>query len=68
MEARLVVEAGCPDSGTTYRLIGGRIVTLGRIAGNDIVLNDPGVSKQHLQLESRSEGWWLCYGIASGRP
>jgi len=34
-------------------------VTIGRIEGNDLVLNHPSVSRRHGKIERRGEKWWI---------
>lgn len=34
-------------------------VTVGRIEGNDLVLNHPSVSRRHARLERRGADWWI---------
>lgn len=37
----------------------GRMVSLGREAGNDIVVNDGTVSRQHVQFYGQLNSWWV---------
>ena len=34
-------------------------VSIGRVAGNDIVVPDPAVSREHARIERRGEGFWF---------
>ena len=57
-EAVLLVRGG-PDEGTTYSLSQG-MTTLGRTPLNDIVVDTPGVSRQHAGIRCDSEGYWIA--------
>jgi adenylate cyclase len=35
-------------------------VTIGRIEGNDLVLNHPSVSRRHGRIEARGAEWWIA--------
>ena len=35
-------------------------VTIGRIEGNDLVLNHPSVSRRHGRIELRGDEWWIA--------
>ncbi|HVR43767.1 MAG TPA: adenylate/guanylate cyclase domain-containing protein [Thermoanaerobaculia bacterium] len=37
----------------------GESVTVGRIEGNDLVLNHPSVSRRHARFDSRGGSWWI---------
>lgn len=37
----------------------GRVVSLGREAGNDLVVNDGTVSRQHVQFFAQANAWWV---------
>jgi pSer/pThr/pTyr-binding forkhead associated (FHA) protein len=38
---------------------------VGRDPGNDIVLDDPRVSRHHLELTRAGDGWWLVRDLGS---
>ncbi|HEY0788996.1 MAG TPA: adenylate/guanylate cyclase domain-containing protein [Thermoanaerobaculia bacterium] len=38
----------------------GEPITIGRIEGNDLVLNHPSVSRRHGRLELRGSEWWVA--------
>ncbi|HEU5162655.1 MAG TPA: adenylate/guanylate cyclase domain-containing protein [Thermoanaerobaculia bacterium] len=38
----------------------GEPVTIGRIEGNDLVLNHPSVSRRHGRIELRGNEWWIA--------
>jgi pSer/pThr/pTyr-binding forkhead associated (FHA) protein len=38
--------------------------TIGRSAHNDIVIDRPGVSRDHAVLERRADGWWVVPGTS----
>lgn len=38
----------------------GEAVTIGRIEGNDLVINHPSVSRRHGRLELRGSEWWVA--------
>lgn len=50
----------------TWPLVGERL-TIGRAAGNDVVLPDPQVARHHCTL-MRGEGRWRLVDAGSGRP
>ena len=56
-ECELVVEEG-PDRGRTFRLTRARVV-VGKDAEADVALTDPSVSRAHLAIEDRPEGFVL---------
>jgi DNA-binding NtrC family response regulator len=56
-KARFVVTKG-RDAGTEMVLQKG-VVMIGTLAGSDLVLTDPTVSRHHAQVEERSDGWLL---------
>src|SRR5687768_15457406 len=37
----------------------GNALTIGRIEGNDVVLNHPSVSRRHARIEQRGQSWWI---------
>lgn len=45
-----------PDAGGSIELIAGRPVVVGRSAGCDLVIDDPGVSQRHLRITSTASG------------
>ncbi len=51
----------CLEDASTYQtyLLRSRSITIGRQAGNDIVLSAPGVSRRHARLEADSETYRL---------
>ena len=55
-EAILMVRVG-PDEGTSVPLSGG-ITMMGRAELNDVVLVEPGVSRQHPGIRGDAEGYW----------
>ena len=57
-EAILMVRGG-PDEGNSIPLSGG-MVMIGRAPLNDIVLEQPGVSRQHAGIRGDSEGYWVA--------
>jgi hypothetical protein len=57
-------ETGAPTAGGDYLCFhlgaaDGRVVSLGREAGNDIVVNDSTVSRQHVQFFAKANAWWV---------
>jgi transcriptional regulator with PAS, ATPase and Fis domain len=60
--ARLIVHG--PD-GTAIDLTLDQRTTLGRAAGNDVVLDDPGVSRKHAILELRDDGRYAVNDLGS---
>ena len=57
-EAILVVQGG-PDEGASITLTPG-MTMMGRAPLNDIVLDDPRVSRQHAGIRGDSEGYWIA--------
>ena len=57
-EAVLMVRGG-PDEGNSIPLSGGMIM-IGHAPLNDIVLEQPGVSRQHAGIRGDSEGYWIA--------
>ena len=57
-EAILLVRGG-PNEGSSLLLSEGMIM-IGRAPLNDIVLEEPGVSRQHADIRGDSEGYWLA--------
>ena len=57
-EAVLLVRGG-PSEGQTIP-IGKGMVILGRSALNDLVLDEPGVSRQHAGIRGDAEGFWIA--------
>ena len=57
-EAILLVRGG-PNEGSSITLSGG-MTMIGRAPLNDIVLEEPGVSRQHAGIRGDSEGYWLA--------
>jgi len=57
-EAILLVRGG-PNEGSSLPLSEGMIM-IGRAPLNDIVLEEPGVSRQHAGIRGDSEGYWLA--------
>lgn len=53
--ARLVVQRG-PEPGISFDLTED-VIQIGRTAGNDIVISDPEMSRQHAQLVLQSDGY-----------
>ena len=62
MKARLVVDAG-PIAGKKFTLING--TGLGRQGDNDIVVNDPGISRHHLCFKVDEKGMWWVQDLGS---
>ncbi len=62
MKARLVVDAG-PIAGKKFTLING--TGLGRQGDNDIVVNDPGISRHHLCFKVDDKGMWWVQDLGS---
>ena len=58
----LVVEQGT-EPGKVYTLV--KPGTVGRQAGNDIVLEDPGVSRKHASLDRGEDGVWVVTDLKS---
>lgn len=62
--------------GTDVRVVtaSSGLATVGRAAHNDIVIDAPGVARDHLLLEHRQRAWWVVPGSAAvpatldGRP
>ena len=59
--------------GRLYSFAPGAIVKVGRSSENDVVINDPTVSRRHAQLAFESNGWvWQNAGQAptflAGQP
>jgi hypothetical protein len=42
------------------------VLRIGRGAHNDVVLDRPGVGRDHLVLEARGDAWWIVPGTAQG--
>jgi len=57
-EAILMVRGG-PDEGNSIPLSEG-MVMIGRAPLNDVVLEQPGVSRQHAGIRGDSEGYWVA--------
>ena len=57
-EAILLVRGG-PEEGNSITLREGMTI-MGRAALNDIVVDQPGVSRQHAGIRGDSEGFWLA--------
>ena len=57
-EAILLVRGG-PNEGSSIPLSEG-MTMIGRAPLNDIVLEEPGVSRQHAGIRGDSEGYWLA--------
>ena len=57
-EAILLVRGG-PDEGSSIDLRAGMLI-IGRAPLNDIVLDQPGVSRQHAVIRGDPEGYWLA--------
>jgi pSer/pThr/pTyr-binding forkhead associated (FHA) protein len=57
-EAILMVRGG-PDEGASVPLSGG-MTMMGRAALNDVVLEEPGVSRQHAGIRGDAEGYWIA--------
>ncbi len=57
-EAILMVRGGA-DEGASIPLSVG-MTMMGRAALNDIVLEEPGVSRQHAGIRGDSEGFWIA--------
>ncbi len=57
-EAILMVRGG-PEEGASVTLSGG-ITMMGRAALNDVVLEEPGVSRQHAGIRGDAEGYWIA--------
>ena len=55
IQARLVVQRG-PNPGSTFELLSA-IVKIGRSASNDLVINDPEISRQHAQFLRQGDGY-----------
>ncbi len=55
IQARLVVQRG-PNPGSAFELLSA-IVKLGRSASNDLVINDPEMSRQHAQFLRHGDGY-----------
>ena len=55
-EAILMIRGG-PDEGTSVPLSGG-MTMMGRAELNDVVLVEPGVSRQHAGIRGDAEGYW----------
>ncbi|MCB9419038.1 MAG: FHA domain-containing protein [Ardenticatenaceae bacterium] len=53
--ARLVVQQG-PEPGTSF-LLTADVIRIGRTAGNDIVISDPEMSRQHAQLVRQADNY-----------
>src|SRR5437764_1038310 len=56
---RPVAPAQPPHRGGTVFTIRGPLTTLGRGAGNDVVLTDPTVSREHAHLRLHDGDWWI---------
>ena len=56
-EGALMTRGG-HDDGRMVKLAMG-VTTIGRVSLNDIVLDDPGVSRQHASIRGDSEGYWI---------
>ena len=56
-QAVLIVRGG-PHDGETI-LIAGRTTTFGRQTGNDVVVDEPGVSRQHAEIVETEVGYYL---------
>jgi pSer/pThr/pTyr-binding forkhead associated (FHA) protein len=57
-EAILMVRGG-PDEGASVPLSGG-MTMMGRAALNDVVLEEPEVSRQHAGIRGDAEGYWIA--------
>ena len=53
----LTVQTGSM-AGQVFQLVSGS-QTIGRVSGNQIVINDPTISRQHAQLTVQAEGVWI---------
>ena len=56
-KATLLVRGG-PEDGTTFGLSDG-LTIIGRDSTNDIVVNEPGVSRQHAAIRGSLKGYWI---------
>lgn len=64
VRAHLECIAG-PEKGQTFRLVPGT-TTLGRDPGNEVVLTEQAVSRQHARIERRGDQWVLVNLSANG--
>jgi len=51
---------------TSKRFTPGTIVRIGRDPANEIVIDDPAVSRLHATVEMRSDGWWYLDRSTAG--
>ncbi|MCR1785472.1 FHA domain-containing protein [Nocardioides carbamazepini] len=58
----LLVRAG----GTSRRFPPGVVVRIGRDPGNEVVVDDPSVSRLHGVVEGRPDGWWYVDRSSAG--
>jgi pSer/pThr/pTyr-binding forkhead associated (FHA) protein len=56
-QAMLLVRGG-PEEGTTVQLREGMMI-MGRSAVSDMVVDSPGVSRQHAAIRGDRDGYWL---------
>jgi RsiW-degrading membrane proteinase PrsW (M82 family) len=56
---RPVAQPQAPHGGGTVFTIRGPLTTLGRGAGNNVVLTDPTVSREHARLRLHNGTWWV---------
>ena len=54
----VLMTRGGPDEGSLVSLPMGPTV-IGRLGFNDLVLDEPGVSRQHATIRGDSEGYWI---------
>jgi hypothetical protein len=65
-ESWYLVTSSGPEAGSAFHLMGSSI-TIGRSAGNDIVVDDPQVSRRHARLDLRADTYILTdLGSANG--
>ena len=54
----VILVRGGPEEGKTIALGQGMII-IGRASTNDIVLDEPGISRQHAGIRGDAQGFWI---------